>query len=121
MGGDFGPRVVVPALVKSLRKHPDVSALVTGEQRPLDLALNDPAAVDVLSRIDTCYSQYSIGDDDSPSSIIRSKRDSSMGLALQAVADGQAHACISAGHTGALMGCYCCNPTIIHHHNVING
>lgn len=103
MGGDFGPRVVVPALVKSLRKHPDVSALVTGEQRPLDLALNDPAAVDVLSRIDTCYSQYSIGDDDSPSSIIRSKRDSSMGLALQAVADGQAHACISAGHTGALM------------------
>jgi glycerol-3-phosphate acyltransferase PlsX len=26
-----------------------------------------------------------------------------MGLALQAVADGDAHACISAGHTGALM------------------
>ena len=103
MGGDFGPRVIVPALVKSLRKHPGVSALVLGEQRTLDKALKDCSAADVLSRIQTCYSNSVIGDDDSASTIIRSRQDSSMGLALKAVADGDAHACISAGHTGALM------------------
>lgn len=103
MGGDFGPRVIVPALVKSLRKHPGVSALVLGEQRTLDKALKDCSAADVLSQIQTCYSNSVIGDDDSASTIIRSRQDSSMGLALKAVADGDAHACISAGHTGALM------------------
>jgi glycerol-3-phosphate acyltransferase PlsX len=103
MGGDFGPRVVVPALVKSLRKHPGVSALVIGEQRALDIALSNKSVREVRARIDTQYSDTVIADDDSPASAIRSKQNSSMGLALQAVANGAADACISAGHTGALM------------------
>lgn len=103
MGGDFGPRVIVPALVTSLRRHPGVRALVIGDKPALDMALNHCCGDDVLARIETRYSSAVIADNDSPSSIVRSKRDSSMGLALQAVADGDAHACISAGHTGALM------------------
>lgn len=103
MGGDFGPRALVPALVESLRKHPSVSALVLGEQRALEMALNNCSAEDVLPRIICRFSGTVINDDDSASNVIRSKRDSSMGLALQAIAHGDAHACISAGHTSALM------------------
>ena len=93
----------MPALVESLRKHPSVSALVFGEQRALEMALNNCSAEDVLPRIICRFSGTFINDDDSASNVIRSKRDSSMGLALQALANGDAHACVSAGHTGALM------------------
>ena len=103
MGGDFGPRVIVPALVKSLRKHPGVSALVFGDQLALAAALQNYADKALLPRIEPHFTDSVIAADDSPSTVIRSKRNSSMGLALSAVANGDAGACISAGHTSALM------------------
>ncbi len=103
MGGDFGPRVVVAALVTSLRKHPSVSALLFGDQHKLDAALSDCTDKALLSRIKTQHCDAVITDDDDIAVVIRSKRDSSMGLAVKAVADSEADACISAGHTGALM------------------
>jgi glycerol-3-phosphate acyltransferase PlsX len=41
--------------------------------------------------------------EDRPSQVLRGKADSSMRVALQLVASGQAQACVSAGNTGALM------------------
>ena len=41
--------------------------------------------------------------DEPPASALRSKRDSSMRIALEAVRSGEAQACVSAGNTGALM------------------
>ena len=41
--------------------------------------------------------------DDSPAMALRSKRDSSMRIAIELVRDGEADACVSAGNTGALM------------------
>nr|GFA92004.1 3-oxoacyl-[acyl-carrier-protein] reductase 4-like [Tanacetum cinerariifolium] len=41
--------------------------------------------------------------DERPSQALRGKPDSSMRVALQQLAEGQAHACVSAGNTGALM------------------
>ena len=40
---------------------------------------------------------------DRPSQALRRSRTSSMGMAIQAVKDGEAHAAVSAGNTGALM------------------
>jgi len=41
--------------------------------------------------------------DESPAVALRGKKDSSMRVAINLVKDGSAHACISAGNTGALM------------------
>ena len=40
---------------------------------------------------------------DAPADAIRKKKDSSMRVAIDVVKDGDAHACVSAGNTGALM------------------
>jgi glycerol-3-phosphate acyltransferase PlsX len=57
----------------------------------------------LLSRIDIRHCDDQVDDGDKPSDAIRHKLDSSMGQAIQAVANGEASACISAGNTGALM------------------
>jgi glycerol-3-phosphate acyltransferase PlsX len=44
-----------------------------------------------------------VGMDESVASALRGKRDSSMRVALNLVKSGEAHACVSAGNTGALM------------------
>jgi glycerol-3-phosphate acyltransferase PlsX len=41
--------------------------------------------------------------DESPSKALRNKKDSSMRVAVNLVKSGEAHACVSAGNTGALM------------------
>jgi len=41
--------------------------------------------------------------DESPSKALRNKKDSSMRVAIDLVKSGEAHACVSAGNTGALM------------------
>src|SRR5690606_1814188 len=41
--------------------------------------------------------------DELPSQALRTKKDSSMRVAINLVKDGQANACVSAGNTGALM------------------
>ncbi len=103
MGGDFGPRVIVPALVASLRKHSGVSALLFGDQQKLAAEISHCKDSSVLARIHVRHCEAVVSGDDKPSTVLRHKRDSTMGLAVKAVAEGDAKACISAGNTGALM------------------
>jgi glycerol-3-phosphate acyltransferase PlsX len=105
MGGDLGPRVTVSALLDFLNSHRQVHALVFGDREQVGAQLSlspykDPA---ILSRIEVRHSDSQVVDTDKPSAVIRHKRDSSMGLALQALAAGEAQAFISAGNTGAIM------------------
>src|SRR5258707_14092878 len=41
--------------------------------------------------------------DESPALALRNKKDSSVRVAVELVKNGEAHACVSAGNTGALM------------------
>ncbi len=102
MGGDEGPKVVIPAAIQYLRENPDVELTLYGQQDELlkHLPGHDPAGID---RCRVKYSSQSVTDDESASSALRHKRDSSMWLAIKAVAESDADACISGGNTGALM------------------
>lgn len=102
MGGDFGPRITVPATLNILREHPFLQVVLLGDESEIQLHLTD--ASDIPShqyRIQHCNESVSM--DEKPSSAIRNKRDSSLWQALKLVADGEASACVSAGNTGALM------------------
>ena len=102
MGGDYGPRVTVPAAFKCLSNHSELRLIFTGDQQAIKATL--PAnACDFQSRYDIVHTDSVVVMDEAPANALRNKKDSSMAVALGLVKDGQANACVSAGNTGALM------------------
>jgi phosphate acyltransferase len=101
MGGDQAPAMVVKGAEIALQRHPDVRFLVFGsedEVRPL------LAKLPHLGKSVTLYHTSEIvADDARPSAALRTGRQTSMRLAIDAVADGRADGVVSAGNTGALM------------------
>ena len=102
MGGDHGPSVTVPAALAFLRRHPDARVVLVGQEallRPLLASI--PA--DVSSRCSLRHASQVVAMDEAPALALRSKKDSSMRVAIDLVKEGEAQACVSAGNTGALM------------------
>ncbi len=102
MGGDQGPRLVVPAVLQALRRFPRLRCQLHGLQQEIAPRLTR-AGGSLLSRIDIVHADQQVTMDDKPASAIRKKRNSSLWQALDAVASGSAQGCVSAGNTGALM------------------
>ena len=102
MGGDHGPGVVVPAALEVISEFADVDLVLVGSEPTIAAALQctSPAGE---GRISVRHASQRVEMDDQPSQVLRSKRDSSMRVALDLVKDGTADACVSAGNTGALM------------------
>ena len=102
MGGDHGPGVVVPAALETVAEFPDIDLVLVGSEAVIVDALKRNGAIP-HGRISVRHASQSVEMDDSPSQVLRSKRDSSMRVVLDLVRDGTADACVSAGNTGALM------------------
>jgi glycerol-3-phosphate acyltransferase PlsX len=100
MGGDYGPDVVVPAAIDFLNKIQDTELILVGREERL-LPLLGKAARHPHLRLHPASQE--VGMDELPSKALRNKKDSSMRVALNLVKQQQAHACVSAGNTGALM------------------
>jgi len=102
MGGDFGLRVTVPAAVQALSHFPELKVTLVGDQamiaQQLSLLGCEPNA-----RLSVVNSDRVISNSEKPSLALRNSHGSSMGMAIDLVAEGQADACVSAGNTGALM------------------
>ncbi|UTW45824.1 phosphate acyltransferase PlsX [bacterium SCSIO 12696] len=101
MGGDFGPRITVPAAVDFLKAHPAVSASLFGDQQQISYLLDSLLAP--VERLTVVHCEQVVDNDEKPSQALRQKRDSSMWQAIHAVSQGEASASVSAGNTGALM------------------
>ena len=102
MGGDHGLPVTVPAALGFLKHVPDVCLCLVGPRDAIEQALAKSGAV-AAGRIEVRHAPGVVAMDDSPAMALRSKRDSSMRIAIELVRDGEADACVSAGNTGALM------------------
>ena len=108
MGGDFGPSVTIPAVKSVLLKQNAVSKnshtkfLLFGDLPVIQVQLK-LHKLDKHPNLSVFPSKQDVLMTDKPSIALKSKKESSMRLALEAVRDGQAHACVSAGNTGALM------------------
>ena len=102
MGGDHGPHVTVPAALDSLRRTAGTSYILVGLQDAIGAELNKLGA-QAESRISVRHASETVNMDESPAAALRGKKDSSMRVAVNLVKDGSAHACVSAGNTGALM------------------
>jgi glycerol-3-phosphate acyltransferase PlsX len=99
MSGDRGAAVSVPAALAAARQFSDTRFTLTGRQVDLERELKGekPANVSCLFANDVVEMT------DHPREALRRKKDSSMRRAIDLVKAGDAHACVSAGNTGALM------------------
>jgi glycerol-3-phosphate acyltransferase PlsX len=99
MSGDCGPSVCVPAALGAAREFPDVRFILIGGRAELDGRI----AAAKLGNVDCLFTTQVVEMTDHPREALRRKKDSSMRRALDLVKAHQAHACVSAGNTGALM------------------
>ena len=102
MGGDHGPSVTVPACLDFLAATPDARVILVGQQAPLEAALAS-ARPALRARVTVHAASEVVDMDEPPADALRRKKDSSMRVAINLVKEGAAHACVSAGNTGALM------------------
>ena len=102
MGGDIGLPVTIPASVEFARQRPDVRLLLVGQPHAIEKALGRLHAVP-RAQLEVVPASEVVTMEDSVEVALRRKKNSSMRLAVQAVKEGHADACVSAGNTGAWM------------------
>lgn len=102
MGGDFGPRITVPATLDILRQYSFLRVVLLGDENEIGPHLTNIGDIP-SDQYQIHHCSEAVAMDEKPSFAVRNKRDSSLWQALKLVADGQANACVSAGNTGALV------------------
>lgn len=102
MGGDHGPHVTVPAALGLQARLSDVELVLVGKE---DLIASELRAcgAGAGARVRVHPAAEVVAMDEPPAQALRYKKHSSMRVAINLVKTGEAHACVSAGNTGALM------------------
>ena len=101
MGGDHAPDAIVEGAIRGLRKFKDIEILLTGPEEKLTALI--AGASDVKDRISVQNATQVITMEDAPMMAVRTKKDSSLVVAMNAVREGRAGAVVSAGSTGAVL------------------
>ena len=102
MGGDHGPHVTIPAVLDFQTRQGGVDVVLVG--------LRDAIEAELVAhggrtgpRLRMRHASEVVAMDEAPVTALRYKKDSSIRVAANLVKSGEAHACVSAGNTGALM------------------
>jgi len=102
MGGDVGASVVIPGAAIALSRHPETEFLLVGDRAQIEAQLAEHPAMKAASQV--IHTDVAVSNKDKPSQALRrTRRTSSMWLAIDAVKKGEADVVVSAGNTGALM------------------
>jgi glycerol-3-phosphate acyltransferase PlsX len=99
MGGDHAPEAPLRAAA-ALSRETEIRLLLFGDRARIEPALERLGAD--AARIEIAHAPDAIGMDEPPSSV-GLRPEASLPLAARAVAEGRAHALVSAGNTGALL------------------
>ncbi len=102
MGGDFGPEVTVAAAALILKKNPRVNLVLVGLEDQIKQHM-DNQGLATSERLSIQHATEIVEMDEAPAQALRKKKDSSMRVAINLVAEHRANAAVSAGNTGALM------------------
>jgi glycerol-3-phosphate acyltransferase PlsX len=101
MSGDRGAEAVVCAAAETLRKYQHVDLILVGDETELGALV--ARHIGDTARIRIRHASEVVAMSEPPAESLRKKKDSSMRVAINLVAEGEADACVSAGNTGALM------------------
>jgi glycerol-3-phosphate acyltransferase PlsX len=98
MGGDHGVSVTVPAALRFAAEEPDVSLLLVGRATEVEAAVGK-----ATQRVEVVHAEEIVEMNDPPAIALRTKRNSSMRVAVNLAKEARADVVVSAGNTGALM------------------
>jgi glycerol-3-phosphate acyltransferase PlsX len=103
MGGDHGPPVVVEGVAIAAQRLAgrNLRFLLHGDAALIEAELARRPAARPL--VEVRHTDAKIASDEKPATALRRGKGSSMWNAIEAVREGEAHAVVSAGNTGALM------------------
>lgn len=103
MGGDFGPRITIPATLNALYAHPMLNVRLFGNHTEISPYLKN-IPNELQARIEIVHTDKVIDDSLPFLQAVRNSQKTSMRLAIESVAEGFADGCVSGGNTGILMG-----------------
>ena len=103
MGGDHGPPVIVPAIARgeAIWRERNVRFLLHGAQALIEAEMVRHPAARAFCEIR--HTDQVISGDEKPAQAMRRGKGSSLWNAIEALREGQAHAAVSSGNTGAMM------------------
>jgi fatty acid/phospholipid biosynthesis enzyme len=101
MGGDNSPKSVIAGLAISSVRNPGVEYIVYGDENKLIPLLKKRDNLKKIVKV--VHVDDWIRADEKASKSLRRSKTTSMGLAIAAVANGEAGAIVSAGNSGALL------------------
>lgn len=102
MGGDNAPSEIVKGAVEAVHEF-GVEIVLVGREKEVRDCLEENGEAGLDERLSVVNATEVIEMDDDPTAVLRSKKDSSMFVALTMLKNGEGDACISAGSTGALL------------------
>lgn len=101
MGGDNAPAEIIKGAVLAVKEYSDIELIVTGREAEIrEICEKEKLSLERITLVD-CPDVVTM--EDSPRSVVAAKKNSSMGIGLKLLAEGNGEAFISAGNTGALM------------------
>lgn len=100
MGGDNAPKSNIEGAVSAIKEY-GVNLIITGDKEILEKEFSNYEFD--KSKLEIVHTTEIIDNEDKPVKAIRSKKNSSMVVALNLVKEGKAQAIVSAGNTGALL------------------
>src|SRR4029079_3368638 len=98
MGGEHGPREVVPGALDHAAAHPEDHLFLVGD--PARIAAVAPS---LPGNVEVVPASQVVEMDEHPAMALREKRDASITVGCDLVRNGRADAIVNAGHTGAAM------------------
>ncbi len=101
MGGDFAPKHEILGALQAVNESPNIQLILVGDKaKILQSAKEENVMLDEKLIVDT---PDVIGMDETPTTAIKSKPNSSLVVGAKLVKENQADAFVSAGNTGAMM------------------
>ncbi len=101
MGGDHAPEAIVEGAIQAAKAQPREEIILVGDSKRLASVLDRLGSTPANIRLHHASQVIEMGE--SPLLGLRTKKDSSIGVAVQLVKEGQADAVVSAGNTGAVV------------------
>ena len=102
MGGDNAPLEIVKGALAG-QKHGGVDIVLTGDENAIREALTRCGQPEVPAGMEIISTSQTVEMCDDPATVFRRKKDTSMGVGLTMLREGQGDALVSAGSTGALL------------------
>lgn len=100
-GGDNAPLEIIKGCAMAIEKFNDVDIILTGDEKTIKkVAAENEISINGMEIV---HAPDVIEMSDHPTELMKSKKDSSLAVALRLLADGKGDAMVGAGSTGAML------------------